>query len=378
MFRRIVRRPSQKQRQQTANSSNRIGMRRSKKSNKQLSDVFNHPKVMNNIFFTSPTEEEAEEITRILEAKNHFEVLEMNHEDDLDEEEDLLRSSYMRKCLLLNPNTCNHPRLEEAYKKLATAYDTLCDPHERQEHIYEKFGGRPDPLMSLLGGLFNEPGLFENNARQQIIRRPMQQDPFDSLISQFFGEVLQPPRRREEAVERNDQRARRRTRVQRADDSDDEDFDIFDTVFRSFAGLTSSEAPSQRAQPTTRPQQPRRLRIVRREPQAQPARTPVVVRQQPMPSLLDAIFGNHQPQQNNSVVRLIGPGGLSINFGNNGGPRTRVANPTQRPRRSAGGERYAAELEQLRSMGFDNLGRARRALEATNGNVPEAINLLLM
>ena len=59
--------------------------------------------------------EEVEEITRILDAKNYYEVLQVNPNDDLDEKEDEVRESYLSKCLLLQPNQIEHPKLTDAY-----------------------------------------------------------------------------------------------------------------------------------------------------------------------------------------------------------------------------------------------------------------------
>ena len=57
-----------------------------------------------------------EEIHRILNAKDYFKVLEVNPNDDLDEKEEEVRESYLSKCLLLNPNQIEHPKLDEAYE----------------------------------------------------------------------------------------------------------------------------------------------------------------------------------------------------------------------------------------------------------------------
>lgn len=50
-----------------------------------------------------------------MEAKNFFEVLEVNPEEDLDEKEEDLRESYLSKCLLLQPNKIEHPKLTQAF-----------------------------------------------------------------------------------------------------------------------------------------------------------------------------------------------------------------------------------------------------------------------
>lgn len=352
--------------------------------------------LMKNEFFMNPTPEEADEITRILEAKNHFEVLELDADDDLDKHEDDLRGSYMRKCLVLNPNTCDHPRLDEAFAKVAEAYDVLCDPVQRKNHKIEHFGGEtsvPNEFGSLLDSIFNDIPFNVNRApvpratRQVVIRRPRARaDELDlsDMMSLMFGNHLQRGRAahrtdrerenreemerrrradREERLER-ERRARveRRQREQREarerQRRTDDDVEFMQAVFRSLNGTPP----------------PPRLAI------AQPRREPLT---------LFRFFEDDEPtvaatpvQRATPQVSVRGPGGIRFALGSNSTRNVNserevpVLQATPAVRRPAQ-RSYEVEVSRLKEMGFTDEAKARRALSRANGDVEEAVEMLL-
>lgn len=120
-----------------------------KKEKRKHGEVLTDRQALKEEYFMEPTVEEADEVTRILAAENHFKVLEVSEDKDYDFDnvhQQELKDSYLSKCLVLNPNQCNHPRLEEAFKKLSQAYDTLSDPVLRRKYRHEIFG-EPDPAV---------------------------------------------------------------------------------------------------------------------------------------------------------------------------------------------------------------------------------------
>lgn len=375
-----------------------------RKPNKNLQAALDAD-VMRDEYFLNPTAEEATEVTRILEAKNHFEVLELDHKDDLDEKEDELRQSYLRKVMLLNSHISNHPRMTEAFTKLSQAYDVLSDPILRLEHKYDQYGGRPqaaDPFAAMLQSMFDDDmgmmppmGLFapmrrdtqQRQPRQVLIRRP-QRDPLFGMMEAMFGGLEGP----------QPQPARRGS-----NDSSDSSESEIDDIARDFARLMFGPIPA--VSPAERRrrerEEQRRLRIENQRRRQELERQRQAEEQEDNESIgiddiMRLMFGGaprQERQRQRQGVTVIGPGNIRFVHRTASGTQPPVvrARPVDTPAARPAPAQQAQARPQLRRQGTNELEQnlqtlmgmgfseedSLRALDFANGNVEHAITLLL-
>lgn len=352
------------------------------------------------------TPEEAEEVNRILAAKNFFEVLEVDPKQELVDQEDELRRSYLSKSMLLDSNKCDHPKLDEAFAKLCQAYDTLKDPEDRLEHKYKHYGGRPqDPntLGALLESMFNpEPAQRSaaNNGQPRLIftrpggnqpmvvrRRPPQLmagaggvPPIFRLMQNLLEEDDEEQPQQAQTTQQAQPRPQARPQPQRQPqrrESGEVEADNFFQLAGLFGGNMGGAPP--------------------RQADRQPARTHQQAPSSangPPRSLFDLLLGGmlndededeepNQPrrQQPQTTQTMQGPGGVRFMFHPpSGGGAQQTARPSQQQQARAGvgaRERFNAELNQLKEMGFSDERRNLQALIATRGNVDAAVNFLV-
>jgi len=128
----------------------------------------------------SAIDEATEECVKIINNKNYYELLGVTKETSNDD----IKKAYKKLALKFHPDKNKSPKAEEAFKKIATAYQTLTDPKRRE--LFDKYGS-------------------EEEYREKIYQERKAQfededfDPYD-IFDIFFGnidpEVLKRQRRR--------------------------------------------------------------------------------------------------------------------------------------------------------------------------------------
>ncbi|KAH0788266.1 dnaJ subfamily B member 14 [Histomonas meleagridis] len=78
--------------------------------------------------------EQQEECERILRARTHYEVLQLEKTCTTEE----VRRSYKRIALKVHPDRNKHPKATEAFQKISIAYETLSKQDKRAQ--YDRFG----------------------------------------------------------------------------------------------------------------------------------------------------------------------------------------------------------------------------------------------
>ena len=117
---------------------------------------------------------------KIIKNNNYYEILGVTKETSNDD----IKRAYKKLALKFHPDKNKSPKAEEAFKKIATAYQTLTDPKKRE--LFDKYGS-------------------EEEYREKIYQERQQQfeyEDFDAydIFDMFFGnidpEVLRRQRRR--------------------------------------------------------------------------------------------------------------------------------------------------------------------------------------
>mmetsp|Transcript_7226 Transcript_7226/g.8285 ORF Transcript_7226/g.8285 Transcript_7226/m.8285 type:complete len:380 (+) Transcript_7226:215-1354(+) len=354
-------------------------------------------------YFTEPTEDELEEIERILACDNLYDVLEVEPFGDYIEQEEELRQSYLDKCLLLNPNKCAHPNLNEALDRLTEAYDILND-HEAREHY----------RIETLG--YNEHESLYHGLVQAFARHAFRSQAAEDAPPQAgpprldLGSLFRPRRRLLRIV--ND--APDEAVAEEADDieteagdEDEEDGDeladgmnelMNQLAFNALLGLLAGGGPLPGAG-NAGGGQPGAVRIrlvppgflpgmemvndeddeddtvpdaTENEPEAETRPTRAAAPPEGFPLLRPA--GSAPERQPPQMRRLVRPGFM---FGGLPIPMMQAPNQMPPPPRRNLEEVYADELGQLEAMGFENRMENLRALERAGGDLQLAIALLV-
>ena len=116
----------------------------------------------------------------IIKNNNYYEILGVNKETPIED----IKKAYKKLALKFHPDKNKSSKAEEAFKKIATAYQTLTDPKKRE--LFDKYGS-------------------EEEYREKIYQERQQQfedEDFDAydIFDMFFGnidpEVLRRQRRR--------------------------------------------------------------------------------------------------------------------------------------------------------------------------------------
>lgn len=94
---------------------------------------------------TSSSENPEALCRRILRAKNFYDTLEVPK----DANDATIKKAYKRLALQLHPDKCKAPSAEEAFKKIALAFQTLSDAEKRKN--YDDFGEGGPPAHSASG-----------------------------------------------------------------------------------------------------------------------------------------------------------------------------------------------------------------------------------
>ncbi|OII77834.1 hypothetical protein cand_013500 [Cryptosporidium andersoni] len=79
---------------------------------------------------------------RILKAKDYYATLGVSRDAD----DVAIKKAYKKLALLLHPDKCKASSAEEAFKKIALAFQTLSDTEKRQ--IYDQYGENGPPIQS--------------------------------------------------------------------------------------------------------------------------------------------------------------------------------------------------------------------------------------
>ena len=117
---------------------------------------------------------------KIITNNNYYEILGVTKETSNDD----IKRAYKKLALKFHPDKNKSPKAEEAFKKIATAYQTLTDPKKRE--LFDKYGS-------------------EEEYREKIYQERQQQfeyEDFDAydIFDMFFGnidpEILRRQRRR--------------------------------------------------------------------------------------------------------------------------------------------------------------------------------------
>ena len=117
---------------------------------------------------------------KIIKNNNYYEILGITKETSNDD----IKKAYKKLALKFHPDKNKSPKAEEAFKKIATAYQTLTDPKKRE--LFDKYGS-------------------EEEYREKIYQERQQQfeyEDFDAydIFDMFFGnidpEILRRQRRR--------------------------------------------------------------------------------------------------------------------------------------------------------------------------------------
>eukprot|EP00924_Labyrinthula_sp_SR-Ha-C_P014070 maker-scaffold_56-snap-gene-1.63-mRNA-1 protein AED:0.02 eAED:0.02 QI:145/1/1/1/1/1/3/182/216 len=112
-------------------------LRRKLSSTFSLTEDFTHEQ------FT-PTQQQIQEINRILNAKNLFEVLEIapTYKLNIDPTlEDTATQNYSTKIQLLRPFEIDHPDIDKVYDLLVEALEILTHPEKLKKHYLDCFPG---------------------------------------------------------------------------------------------------------------------------------------------------------------------------------------------------------------------------------------------
>ncbi|KAH8738701.1 hypothetical protein FG386_000492 [Cryptosporidium ryanae] len=83
---------------------------------------------------------------KILKAKNYYETLGIQRNAD----DSSIKKAYKKLALQLHPDKCKAPSAEEAFKKIALAFQTLSDTEKREN--YDAFGEEGPPLSHSSSG----------------------------------------------------------------------------------------------------------------------------------------------------------------------------------------------------------------------------------
>lgn len=94
---------------------------------------------------TSASEASESMCKRILKAKNFYETLGVAKDAD----EIAIKKAYKKLALQLHPDKCKAPSAEEAFKRIALAFQTLSDSEKRKD--YDTFGENGPPSHSATG-----------------------------------------------------------------------------------------------------------------------------------------------------------------------------------------------------------------------------------
>jgi DnaJ family protein B protein 12 len=127
----------------------------------------------------NPKNEEDEACEKIINNKDYYDILGITKETSNDD----IKKAYKKLAIKFHPDKNKSPKAEEAFKKIATAYQTLTDPKKRE--LFDKYGS-------------------EEEYREKVYQERQQayEDDFDAydIFDMFFGnidpEVLRRQRRR--------------------------------------------------------------------------------------------------------------------------------------------------------------------------------------
>ena len=125
-----------------------------------------------------PKNTDDEACEKIINNKDYYDILGITKETSNDD----IKRAYKKLAIKFHPDKNKSPKAEEAFKKIATAYQTLTDPKKRE--LFDKYGS-------------------EEEYREKVYQERQQQyDDFDAydIFDIFFGnidpEVLRRQRRR--------------------------------------------------------------------------------------------------------------------------------------------------------------------------------------
>ena len=122
---------------------------------------------------------EDEACEKIINNKDYYDILGITKETSNDD----IKKAYKKLAIKFHPDKNKSPKAEEAFKKIATAYQTLTDPKKRE--LFDKYGSEEE---------YREKVYQE---RQQAYEDDF--DPYD-IFDMFFGnidpEMLRRQRRR--------------------------------------------------------------------------------------------------------------------------------------------------------------------------------------
>jgi len=125
-----------------------------------------------------PKNSDDEACEKIINNKDYYDILGITKETSNDD----IKRAYKKLAIKFHPDKNKSPKAEEAFKKIATAYQTLTDPKKRE--LFDKYGS-------------------EEEYREKVYQERQQQyDDFDAydIFDIFFGnidpEVLRRQRRR--------------------------------------------------------------------------------------------------------------------------------------------------------------------------------------
>ena len=116
---------------------------------------------------------------KIINNKNYYEILGITKETSNDD----IKKAYKKLAIKFHPDKNKSPKAEEAFKKIATAYQTLTDPKKRE--LFDKYGSEEE---------YREKVYQE---RQQAFEEDFDAyDIFDIFFGNIDPEVLRRQRRR--------------------------------------------------------------------------------------------------------------------------------------------------------------------------------------
>jgi DnaJ family protein B protein 12 len=117
---------------------------------------------------SQPTEPVPEDVKKILSTKDFYELLGVTKSSTEDE----IKKSYRKLALKYHPDKNRAPKTDEAFKKIAQAYDCLSNAEKKRK--YDEYGGE-------------EPEQHFQHYRQYYSEEVSPEDIFDMFFSNFGG-----------------------------------------------------------------------------------------------------------------------------------------------------------------------------------------------